>query len=73
MAGTVPDNKHIMVGTLDMHIPFFMECTAYEDSKHPSVSATCIHTSPLPWISFQFRSPQSSEKCSLCYRVGSHY
>ena len=33
MAGTVPDNKHIMVGTLDMHIPLFMECAAYEDSN----------------------------------------
>ena len=73
MAGTVPDNEHIMVGKLDMHIPFFMECAAYEDSKRPSLSATCIRISPLSWISFPCRSPQSAEKYSLCYTVGSHY
>ena len=73
MAGTVPDNKHIMVGTLDMHIPLFMECAAYEDSKCPSLLATCIHISPLSWISFPCRSPQSAEKCSLCCTVGSQY
>ena len=28
---------------------------------HRSESAICIHTSPLFWISFAFRSPQSNE------------
>ena len=37
-----------------------------------SESAICIHTSPLFWISFSFRSPQSTEQSSLCYAVGSH-
>ena len=37
-----------------------------------SESATRIHISPLLWISFPFRSPQSNEQCSLCYTVGSH-
>ena len=35
-------------------------------------SAICKHISPLFWISFPFRSPQSNEWSSLCYRVGSH-
>ena len=34
-----------------------------------SESAVYIHISTLPWISFPFRSPQSS----LCYAVSSHY
>ena len=33
MAGTVPDNEHIMVGKLDMHIPFFMECAAMKTAN----------------------------------------
>ena len=28
-----------------------------------------IHISPLFWISFPFRSPQSTEQSSLCYTV----
>ena len=35
-------------------------------------TAVCINISPLRWISFQFRSPQSTEQSSLCYTVGSH-
>ena len=35
-------------------------------------SAVCIHISPLFWISFLFRSPQSIEQNSLCYTVGPH-
>ena len=35
-------------------------------------SARCIHISPLVWISFPFRSPQRTERSSLCYIVGSH-
>ena len=31
-----------------------------------------IHISPLFWISFPLRSPQSTEQSSLCYTVGSH-
>ena len=37
-----------------------------------SESAMCIHISPLPWISFPFRSPKITEKRCLCYTVGSH-
>ena len=37
-----------------------------------SESATRIHISPLPWISFPFRSPESTEQSSLCYTVCSH-
>ena len=37
-----------------------------------SESAICIHIYPLFWISFPFRSPQSTEQSSLCYTVGSH-
>ena len=36
-----------------------------------SESAICIHVPPLFWISFPFRSPQSTEQSSLCY-TGSH-
>ena len=39
-----------------------------------SKSAICIHIlppTPLFWIFFPFRSPQSTEKSSLCYTVGS--
>ena len=32
-----------------------------------SESGVCIHISPLFWISFPFRSPQSIEQSSLCY------
>ena len=35
-------------------------------------SATCIHISCLPWISFPFGSPQSFEQNSLCYIVHSY-
>ena len=35
-------------------------------------SATRIHISPLFWISFPFKSPQSAEESFLCYEVGSH-
>ena len=37
-----------------------------------SESAVHIHISPLFWLSFPFRSPQSTEQSSLCYTVGSH-
>ena len=37
-----------------------------------SESAIHIHISSLFWISFPFRSPQSTESSSLCYTVGSH-
>ena len=37
-----------------------------------SESAVHIHISPIFWISFPFRSPQSIEQGSLCYTVGSH-
>ena len=37
-----------------------------------SASAVRIHISPLFWISFPFRSPQSIEQSSLCYTAGSH-
>ena len=37
-----------------------------------SESAVCIHISPLFWISFPFRSPQSIEQSSLSYTVSSH-
>ena len=37
-----------------------------------SGSATCIHTFPLFWISFPFRSPQSTEQGSLSNTVDSH-
>ena len=37
-----------------------------------SESAIRIHISPLFWISFPFKSPQSDEQSSLCYTVGSH-
>ena len=37
-----------------------------------SESAICVHISPLFWISFSFRSPQSPESGSLSYTVGSH-
>ena len=36
-----------------------------------SESALHIHISPLFWISFPFRSSQSTEQSSLCYRAGS--
>ena len=36
-------------------------------------SAIRTHISPLFWISFPFRSPQSIEQSSLCYTVGSHW
>ena len=32
----------------------------------------CLHLSPLYWISFPFRSPQSTEQSSLCCTLGSH-
>ena len=32
-----------------------------------------VHICPLLWISFPFRSPQSTEYSSPCYTVGSHY
>ena len=35
-------------------------------------SAICIHRSPLFWISFAYRSPQSVKYSSLCYTAGSH-
>ena len=37
-----------------------------------SDSAICIHIFPLFWISFPFRSPQSTEQGSLCNTVDSH-
>ena len=43
-----------------------------------SKSAICIHISPLPWISFPFRSPQNIEfpelysRFSLCIKSLSH-
>ena len=37
-----------------------------------SESAIRINISPLFWISFPFRSPQSTEQSSLCYTVGNH-
>ena len=37
-----------------------------------SESAICIHISPLFWISFPLRSPQSTEQSSLCYTVCCH-
>ena len=37
-----------------------------------SESAICIHVSPLFWISFAFRSKQSTKYSSPCFTVGSH-
>ena len=37
-----------------------------------SNSAVGIHISPLFWISFPFRSPQSTEQSSLCCTIGFH-
>ena len=37
-----------------------------------SESAICVHISALFWISFPFRSPQSTEESSLGCTVGSH-
>ena len=37
-----------------------------------SESATHTHVSPLPWISFPVRPPQSIEEHSLCCAVGPH-
>ena len=37
-----------------------------------SESTMHIHISPLFWISFPFRPPQSTEQSSLRYTVGSH-
>ena len=36
-------------------------------------SAIYTHVAPLSWISFPFRSPQSTEYSSLCYSAGSHW
>ena len=41
-------------------------------AEQQSESAICIHISPLFWISFPFRSPQSTEQSSLDYTVRSH-
>ena len=38
-----------------------------------SKSAVRIHISPLPWISFPFRSTQGMEWSSLGYTVGPYY
>ena len=35
-------------------------------------SAMCVRISPLPWISFPFRSSQSTEWSFLCFDIGSH-
>ena len=37
-----------------------------------SESVICIHIFPLFWISFPFRSPQSTELSFLCYTIGLH-
>ena len=37
-----------------------------------SESAICIHMPHLFWISFPFRSPESTEESSLHYTVASH-
>ena len=37
---------------------------SYQENPH-------IHISPLYWISFRFRSPQSTEQSSLCFPVAS--
>ena len=37
-----------------------------------SESVTCVHVPLLPWISFPFKSAQSTEWSSLCYTVDSH-
>ena len=37
-----------------------------------SESATCVHISALPCLSFMLRSPQSIEQRSLYHSVGSH-
>ena len=38
-----------------------------------SESAILIHVSPLFWISFPFRSPQSTEQSSLCSAMGARW
>ena len=49
---------------------FFIEvwvlCNVLISALQQSESATCIHISPFPWISFPFRSPWSIEYRVLC-------
>ena len=39
---------------------------------YSKVNQLYIYIYPLFWISFPFRLPESIEKSSLCYTVGSH-
>ena len=57
---------NILIGVQLLYNVVFV--SAVEQSE----SAISISTSPLFWISFPFRSPQSTEQSSLYYTVGSH-
>ena len=38
-----------------------------------NVTVTHVHTSPSFWISFPFRSPQNTEKSSLCCKLVAYF
>ena len=40
---------------------YWIIVTLNVSAVQPNESAICIHVSPLSWISFSFRSPQSTE------------
>ena len=48
-----------------------LQC-CFVSAVQPSESAICVHSSPLPWVSFLFRSPWSTEQSSLHCKAGSH-
>ena len=55
--------------TFTFHSCFTMLC---QSPLYSRVNPLCVYIIPSFWISFSFRSPQSTEQSSLCYTVGSH-
>ena len=47
-------------------IEVWVLCNVLISALQQSESATCIHISPFPWISFPFRSPRSIKYRVLC-------
>jgi len=73
-------NIVLVLPYINMHLPrvnqllLAYSCFAMLVSTvQQSESILPIHISPLFWISFPFRLPQSRQYSSLCYTVGSHY
>ena len=57
----LPRSKHLLISWLQSPSAVILEPKKIKSDTVSTVSHLCIHISPLFWIFFPFRSPQSSQ------------